>query len=374
MNQAKIPVVVVGAGIVGVTTAYMLQKSGKYQVFIVSECLITDPQDKVNQSWASPFAGANWHAYATDDDLPLQELEQETLRELKRLADEQPESGIKRTFCHEFVSAKDYKEPWFVRSLDQTRYLPKESLPFNCDIGIEFATVIINAPHYLEWMTKRFLAAGGAAFKGRIDALSDATEYIPRDLIGGRVPIIVNCAALGNLYLSDVKDTKMHPVRGQVVLVDAPKVKLTISNTPAWKYVIPRGDGTVILGGTYLVDNWSTTPDNNTTAEILTETIKFCPELIGETTPTTEANLYERVKTLRSKIIKVNVGFRPLREGGPRIEAGSVNHPGTGVSIPVVHNYGHGGYGYQSSWASAAKAKKLVDSIASKSIYERSRL
>jgi D-amino-acid oxidase len=33
------------------------------------------------------------------------------------------------------------------------------------------------------------------------------------------------------------------------------------------------------------------------------------------------------------------------RKGGPRIE---VERWGNGV--PVVHNYGHGGAGYQSSW------------------------
>ena len=45
------------------------------------------------------------------------------------------------------------------------------------------------------------------------------------------------------------------------------------------------------------------------------------------------------------QVISHNVGLRPSRKGGPRIE---VERWAGGT--PVVHNYGHAGAGYQSSW------------------------
>ena len=34
-----------------------------------------------------------------------------------------------------------------------------------------------------------------------------------------------------------------------------------------------------------------------------------------------------------------------------------------GRKIPVVHNYGHGGFGYQSSWGTASTATALVRKV-----------
>jgi hypothetical protein len=58
------------------------------------------------------------------------------------------------------------------------------------------------------------------------------------------------------------------------------------------------------------------------------------------------------------EVIRHGVGLRPMREGGPRIEAETLK--GKGSSLSVVHCYGHGGYGYQSSYGSADMALGLV--------------
>jgi D-amino-acid oxidase len=54
-------------------------------------------------------------------------------------------------------------------------------------------------------------------------------------------------------------------------------------------------------------------------------------------------------------IIRHGVGLRPVREGGTRIERERIN------GIQVVHNYGAGGAGYQSSYGCALAAVNLVD-------------
>jgi D-amino-acid oxidase len=56
-------------------------------------------------------------------------------------------------------------------------------------------------------------------------------------------------------------------------------------------------------------------------------------------------------------IIRHGVGLRPFRREGVRIETEQID------DVSVVHNYGHGGFGYQQSWATAAEAAKLVQDI-----------
>lgn len=54
-------------------------------------------------------------------------------------------------------------------------------------------------------------------------------------------------------------------------------------------------------------------------------------------------------------IIRHGVGLRPMRDGGPRVEKEKID------GIWTIHNYGHGGYGYQSSYGTADMAIKLVE-------------
>ena len=54
-------------------------------------------------------------------------------------------------------------------------------------------------------------------------------------------------------------------------------------------------------------------------------------------------------------VIRHGVGLRPGREGGTRIERENIN------GLPIVHSYGHGGGGYQSSYGCAEDVVRLVD-------------
>jgi hypothetical protein len=56
-------------------------------------------------------------------------------------------------------------------------------------------------------------------------------------------------------------------------------------------------------------------------------------------------------------IIRHGVGLRPLREGGPRVEKDEV------AGVQIVHNYGHGGFGYQASFGCAETAVSLVREV-----------
>lgn len=49
--------------------------------------------------------------------------------------------------------------------------------------------------------------------------------------------------------------------------------------------------------------------------------------------------------------------MRPVREGGVRIETERIG------GVDVVHNYGHGGWGYQGSYGCSEGVVELVDGV-----------
>jgi D-amino-acid oxidase len=71
--------------------------------------------------------------------------------------------------------------------------------------------------------------------------------------------------------------------------------------------------------------------------------IKLCPQL-------TDGKGIEHLD-----IIRHGVGLRPVREGGTRVERERIG------GVQVVHNYGAGGAGYQSSYGCAQAAVDLVN-------------
>lgn len=57
-------------------------------------------------------------------------------------------------------------------------------------------------------------------------------------------------------------------------------------------------------------------------------------------------------------IVRHAVGLRPYRPGGVRLEKEHMEDVGW-----VVHNYGHAGYGYQTSYGCAETVVGLVEEI-----------
>lgn len=74
--------------------------------------------------------------------------------------------------------------------------------------------------------------------------------------------------------------------------------------------------------------------------------IELCPALVAQG---------QGIEGL--KIIRHAVGLRPLRKNGPRVEKERV------TKLWVVHNYGHGGYGYQTSYGCAVDVVHAVELI-----------
>jgi len=168
---------------------------------------------------------------------------------------------------------------------------------------------------------------------------------------GSSADLLINCTGLSALKLGGVEDRSMIPVRGQIVVVrNDPGGIFSISGCDDGPeeaaYVMTRaaGGGTV-LGGSTQKGNWESQFDPNLAIRIMKRCVDFCPQLTGG----------KGIEHL--DIIRHGVGLRPSREGGARIEKENID--GTWV----VHNYGHGSAGYQSSYGCSQAAVKLVEEV-----------
>ena len=173
---------------------------------------------------------------------------------------------------------------------------------------------------------------------------------------------IVNATGLSarHLFISNDQDEakRLHPIRGQTVLVKGELKEIrtlqlydTASKTTGIAYAIPRpGSGTTVLGGCNIKDEWSTEVDEHMTEEILGKCKDLVPELLVKETG--EFGVY-----------KVQVGLRPGRTGGARVEREVVT-VGNGKEkqdVVVVHAYGMAGAGFQNSVGVASDVLKLVE-------------
>jgi D-amino-acid oxidase len=149
--------------------------------------------------------------------------------------------------------------------------------------------------------------------------------------------------------LGGVEDKSVVPARGQIVVVRNDTGKMVaISGTDDGDdeicYVLTRaaGGGTV-LGGSYQKGNWDSQVDPNLAVRIMKRAVEICPSLTSR----------KEIKHL--DVLRHGVELRPVREGGTRVEKERIGYTW------VVHNYGAGGAGYQSSFGCAQAAVDLVE-------------
>jgi D-amino-acid oxidase len=239
-------------------------------------------------------------------------------------------------------------DPWFKDVVPDFRIIPEHKVPAGVDTATAFTSVCINTPVYLAYLVSQCLKNGVVLKRSIISHISEARD---QHHSGNKADVIVNCTGLLASKLGGVMDKDVIPVRGQIVLVrNDPGVMLTISGTDDGDdevcYIMQRaaGGGT-ILGGTYQKGSWESQPDPNQAIRIMKRAVELCPELTGG----------KGIEAL--SVIRHGVGLRPLRTSGVRIEKEKID------STWVVHNYGHGGWGYQGSYGCSEGALELVDEV-----------
>ena len=324
-------ILVIGAGVSGLTTAIVLAETGHPVAIHAREA---------PQQTTSAVAGAIWgpHLVGPDDRIPR--WGSSTMTRLLELAGD-PAAGVRLVTGIVADRAPDplsaapacapSAPPSWTDGVGQLTACDRNRLPAGYASGWEFTAPVVSMRSYLAYLEHRFAVAGGQLRTGRgYSSLAEAASE-------SAASVIVNCTGAGARAL--VPDPSVSSVRGQAVIVSNPGVTRFFvgdSEEPgALTYFFPH-EQTVVLGGTKEPGNWSREPDPGTAARIIRECAAVEPRLRGAT------------------VLEHIAGLRPVRPG-VRLEARVISR-----AVTVVHNYGHGGAGVTLSWGCAADAAGLA--------------
>lgn len=301
-------VLVVGAGVVGLTTAVRLLEAG-HRVDVLARDL---PRETT-----SVVAAALWYPYRALPQERVTAWGATTYAALEALAAE-PASGV-RLLPGTEVHATVAPDPWWV---DAVPRLDRVAAPRGYADAWSFVAPVVDMPVHLDWLRARVERLGGTLTRMSLGALPRPADD----------EVVVNCAGMGSRLLAG--DRTVGPVRGQVVhLAGVPLARWWL-DAAGPTYVVPRGE-LVVVGGTADEGEWSRTPDLGTATAVLQRATLLVPELAS------------------GHVVAHRVGLRPARPS-VRLEAEG----------RVVHNYGHGGAGVTLSWGCADEVRDLVGALA----------
>jgi len=302
--------VVVGAGVVGLTTAISLAEAG------LSTRIVTAAPPPAATSVA---AGAIWGPVRCGPPQRCLAWSRTALEVLSVLAGD-PDSGVHYVSGRE-VAAHRATPPDWLTLLPDARLLGPGDLPPGFVSGWAYTAPATNMPVYLAYLLARYTALGGRVTVETVGSLAAVDA-----------PVVVNCTGIGARDL--VPDDSVVPVRGQVVVVQNPGITefyLDHGDDGAdYLYLFPHGD-VAVLGGTAYEGASDMAPRPEVSARILRDCTTVFPSLHG------------------AQVIAERVGLRPVRPA-VRLEAEPL--PGGRV---LWHNYGHGGAGVTLSWGCAAE-------------------
>ncbi|TJZ57490.1 FAD-binding oxidoreductase [Streptomyces piniterrae] len=333
-------VLVIGAGVIGLTSAIALAEGG-HRVRVVSRDAAGDT--------TSAVAGALCWPYRIH---PYEEAVRWSVRTFAVLADlaGRPDATGSRMVTGTTAdttagttagaadaadadtadttdSAEDPFAAWYEAVPGLRRALPHE-LPHGCASGWRARTPLVDMPVHLRYLERRLADAGGRVERRTVASLEEA---------GQEAATIVNCTGMGAREL--VPDPQVRPVQGQLVIVENPGVEewfvAADAGAATTTYVLPQPYG-VVLGGTAREDAWSLEPDPAVAAAIVARCARRFPELA------------------RARVLRHKVGLRPAR---PVVRLAAERLPGGAL---CVHNYGHGGAGVTVAWGCAEDVVRLV--------------
>jgi len=309
MSSARPDVVVVGAGVIGLTTAVCLAEAGVRVLVRTAEA---------PRQTTSAVAGALCGPTITGPDNPATGWGDIAEAEFTALSG-QRETGI-RLMRGRLVSKLGEAPPSWASTLPGYAQCSTQETP--AGFPVAFWARIPVADNLLD----RLAAAGGRIELGAVSALAEAAA---------QAPVVVNCT--GASARTFAADDHVRAVRGQHVIVANPGLDSFLHEggaESAWTSFLPHGNR-VVLGGIAVRNSWHRRPDPELTRQILTRCIDVEPRLAD------------------ARILGVEVGLRPGRTT-VRLEQELLG------GARCIHNYGHGGLGVTLSWGCARDVLAIV--------------
>lgn len=295
-------VLVVGAGVVGLTCAVRLLEAGR-RVDVLARDLPLET--------TSAVAAALWYPYLALPQERVNDWAAASYRAFSDLAAADCPGTTMRTGTE--VLGAVTPDPWWGAAVPDLSRVRVADWPD----AWSFTAPVVDMPVYLSWLVERIERLGGTLTRMNLSGLPDPGHPV------------VNCSGIGARLLA--ADPRVQPVRGQVVHLDQWGLDQWWLDSAGPTYVIPRGSD-VVVGGTDGRGDWSRTPARQTAEEILERAARLVPQVA------------------EARVLRHKVGLRPTR---PEVRVERVGN--------VVHCYGHGGAGVTLSWGCAGEVVSLLD-------------
>ncbi len=209
-------VVVVGAGVVGLSCALRLLEAG-HRVDVLARDLPLETTSSV--------AAAVWYPYLALPQDKVTAWGRTTYDELERLAADETSGVVMRRGTE--LLGEPTPDPWWVGAVPALDRAPPRA-PY-AD-GWSFVAPVVEMPRYLAWLHARVEEAGGTVTRLAMAQLPEG-------------PLVVNCSGLGSRMLAG--DPSVTPVRGQVVVVEQVGLEEWWLAEDGPTYVIPRSSDIV---------------------------------------------------------------------------------------------------------------------------------
>ncbi|PSN50886.1 D-aspartate oxidase [Blattella germanica] len=299
-------IAVIGAGIVGMSTAVLVQeKIPGIDITVISE--------KFSPHTTGDVAAGLWLPHCLED-TPESEIyrwSSKTYEYMLKLwqSVDAAEAGVCLVSKYDLSNEQERTEvpewtkiPLAYHTIDRTQAY-KLSGHDKYVGGTHMITFTLEPTRYLPYLTKKFKLYGGKVVQRKIERLDD---------LAGQFDVVINCTGIQAHHL--VGDNLIAPVRGQVLRVKAPWIfTALIERSGGGNIVMPNMED-VILGGTHQRGNWNTNPDPKDSEAILQECYRLIP------------------------------------------------------GLKVIHNYGHGGSGITISWGCAHDVVQILQEILTSSL------
>jgi D-amino-acid oxidase len=307
----SVDAVIVGAGVIGLTTGIVLADAG-----LDVQVLTADDPRATTSVLATAMVGPTFGFGGPRQD----RWAEVTIEELTA----RPAPGVH--LCRgRFVARPAGFIPPGAETLPGFALCAPSELPGGYETGFWADILLIDMPPYLEHLVDRFTAAGGEIVHTRIASLEEAGRAAPR---------VAHCSGMGARELAP--DDDIVPLRGPKIVVENPGLDTFLIEGPPGPEGTsyhPHGD-IVVLGGS-VRESDDTTPDPDEEAAIIARCVAVEPRLRG------------------ARVLEHRVGLRP---GRPEVRLDLEDRDGT----RVVHNYGHGGLGVTLAWGCAREAADVL--------------
>ncbi|HEX2762927.1 MAG TPA: FAD-dependent oxidoreductase [Allosphingosinicella sp.] len=246
------PVAVIGAGVMGLTTARLVQEAG-FPVTIYTEALTPHTTSNIAGGQISPFGHFDREAVTPEWRAQFVAAMDYSWRRFQIMVGD--DYGIRwlPTYQERGDAAPSRPNPYHPAA----RMLARSEHPFPVDHLLRFDTLYVEVGRFLRQLTRDAQVAGGRIEVRRFASPAEI-ERLPERLV-------FNCTGLGSRDLFG--DKGLQAVRGQVaILLPQPEVSYAFQGEAG--YMFPRADG-ILLGGTFEYDQYDPTPQPEAIARIL---------------------------------------------------------------------------------------------------------